>query len=108
MLEQIKKRESTISQSERERKLDEFKKLKEKIARITKKQELTQEEFDSYTKSLDAETVCKYCLGIRNVISLCNNSLFKCEFRSQDKYNFGHGLRFECRRERMLRLRNLL
>ncbi|UCH12348.1 MAG: hypothetical protein JSW18_05920 [Candidatus Omnitrophota bacterium] len=108
MLEHIEKRGRTISKFERERKLDEFKKLKERIAKITKKKELNQEEFDSYVKSLDVDDSCKYSLGIRKVICLCNNALFKCEFRSQDKYNFGLGLRFECRRERMLRLRNLL
>ena len=106
MLEQIKKGSSTISKDERERKLDEFKKLKERIAIITRKKELNEEEFGKYVKSLELEEPCKYSLGIRSVISLCNNSLFKCEFRSQDKYSLGHGSRFECRRQRMLR--NLL
>lgn len=108
MLENIKKGDSVISKSGRAIKLEEFDKLKERIAKITRKGELTQAEFESYIKPLGAEEACKYCMGIRNVLNLCNNNLFKCEFRSQDKYHIKHGSKFECRRARMLKLKSLL
>lgn len=107
MLEQIQKEDR--ASSEREEKLKEFQELKERIAKITKKKELSQAEFDKYIKSLNLQEPCKYALGIRDVMALCNNSLFKCEFRSQDKYRVGHhGSRFECKRKRMLKLKSLL
>jgi hypothetical protein len=106
MLEQIKKEDSSIS--EREKRLQKFERIKERIAAITKKEELNQAEFDSYMKKLEPEESCKYCSGIKSVLNLCNNHLFKCEFRSNDKYKFEHGTRFECKREKMLKLKSLL
>ena len=108
MLEQIKRGEGSISVSERDKRLEKFEKLKERIAAITKKEELNQKEFDSYVKRLEQENPCKYCSGIKGVLNLCNNHLFKCDFRSNDKYHFEHGTRFECKRERMLKLKSLL
>ena len=108
MLEQIKKSESSISESEKAIKLGEFAELKERIAKITHKDEISQIEFDSYIKSLAAGETCKYSLGLRNVVSLCNNNLFKCEFRSHDKYHIKQGSKFECKRAKMLKLKSLL
>ncbi len=108
MLEQLKKSDSLISNTERAAKLEEFGKLKERIAIITRKDELSQEEFDKYLNSLEAKESCKYSSGIKNIMSLCNNSLFKCEFRSNDKYKTGESTKFECKRERILKLKTIL
>jgi DNA-directed RNA polymerase alpha subunit len=68
MLEQINKRGRTIS--EREDKLEEFRKIRERIAKITKRDEQSQEDFNSYVDSLGPCEVCKYCTGVRNVVSV--------------------------------------
>ena len=95
-----------IGKDSHQSRLERFRRLKEQLAVITKKPETTQEEFDNYIQQLSGS--CRYETGIHNIISLCNNNLFKCEYRSKDTFSFGSGRRFECRREQVIKLRSLL
>ena len=92
----------------KEEKLEEFKIIKQRFAFLTGKKEKTQEEFDKYVNSLFNSELCKYITGIENIISLCNNTLFECKFRNRDNFNFRGKLKFECQRERMLKLKELV
>lgn len=90
------------------KKLNEFERIKERVAFLTGKKEKTEEEFDKYIKSLFDSESCKYMTGIKEIVSLCNNNLFSCKFRSRDNFNFRGRLKFECQREKILRLRKLV
>ncbi len=92
----------------KEEKLNEFKRIKERFAFITGKKEKSQQEFDKYMNSLYDSEACKYKTGIKEIVSLCNNTLFECKFRSRDNFNFRGKLKFECQREKTLRLRKLV
>jgi len=98
----------TVGTAEKDERLKEFKRIKERFAFLTGKKEKTQEEFNSYINSLFDGDSCKYMTGIRDIVSLCNNTLFECRFRSRDQFSFSGKSKFECERERMLRLRSLV
>lgn len=92
----------------KEEKLDEFRRIKERFAFLTGKKEKNQHEFDKYINSLYDSEICKYMTGIREIVSLCNNTLFECQFRSRDNFNFRGKFKFECQREKILRLKKLV
>jgi len=94
--------------SEKEKKLELFRRLKEGLAFITNKEEKRQPEFNKYIRSLFDDEPCKYMTGIRNIVSLCNNTLFNCEFRSRENFNYKGKLKFECQREKTIKLRRVL
>lgn len=99
---------SEQAEVKREKKLEDFRRLKEELAKINNHHEETQEDFNQYINSLNKEDICKYATGIREIMSLCNNNLFKCEFRSKEKFNINNTLKFECEREKILRLKSIL
>ena len=68
----------------------------------------TQEEFDGYISELGNGDRCKYMTGIHDIMSLCNNILFKCKFRKDVKFHFKKNEMFECHRDSYLRLRKIL
>ncbi len=99
------KRDTAIKKKE---KLNKFSRIKERVAFLTGKKEKTQDAFEKYISSLFDSELCKYMTGIKEIVSLCNNTLFECKFRSRDNFNFKGKLKFECQRERMIRLRKLV
>lgn len=105
--EQLEKPEKGTA-VKKEEKLSEFRRIKERFALLTGKKEKTQGEFDKYMNSLYDNEVCKHMTGIKEIVSLCNNTLFECKFRSEDNFNFKGKLKFECQREKTLRLRRLV
>ncbi len=104
--EQLEKSEKNAIK--KEERLSNFKQIQERIAFLTGKKEKTQGEFDNYIKSLFDDEPCRYMTGIREIVSLCNNTLFNCKFRSKDNFNFRGKLKFECQREKILRIRRLV
>lgn len=105
--EQLEKSERDVV-VKKDEKLNEFQRIKQRFAFLTGKNEKSQEEFDKYINSLFDSEQCKYMTGIRDIVSLCNNTLFNCKFRSKDNFNFRGRLKFECQREKTLRLRKLV
>lgn len=87
-------------------KVNDIKKLKEKLAFLNKKE--TKEEFNDYINSLIDKDVCKYMSNIRDIINLCNNHLFDCKFKSKERFKFEKKLKPECKREDILRLQRIL
>lgn len=94
--------------SEREKRLELFRRLKEGLAFITNKEEKTQQEFSKYINSLFDDEACRYKTGLKDIVSLCNNTLFNCEFRSKENFSYRGKLKFECQREKIMKLRRVL
>ncbi len=104
--------EDTVQNSQRHVEFDShverFRKMKERMAEILGRAETTQQEFDKYMGILRDHETCKYMTGVHGVMSLCNFPSFQCKFRSTDKYGFSGSDKFECKREKLIKLRNLL
>ena len=88
--------------------MGKFRRMKERLAEILGRAETNQEDFDNYIRLLHDHEACKYMTGVGDIVSLCNFPSFKCQFRSKDKYGFSGSDKFECRREKIVRLRRLL
>ena len=97
-----------FSSEEKKEKLERFRYFKDRLAKITGKPEKTQGEFNEYIKNLPSSLHCKYMTGIKEILSLCNNNLFECRFRSEHNFKIQGKLKFECQRKKMLELKNLL
>ena len=70
--------------------------------------ERTQEEFNNYIKILTRDDICKYATGIHGIITLCNNSLFKCRYQGEHYKSFLKVPKRECKREKLARVESLL
>lgn len=101
-------KEKETSLDKKKDKLDEFRGLKDRLAFLKGRGDKTQSEFDKYIRLLFDDELCKHMTGIKDIISLCNNNLFDCKFRSRDNFNFRGKLKFECLREKEIKLRKLL
>jgi len=88
--------------------LDKFRRMKECLAEVLQRSEKTQEEFDRYIKSLREHELCKYMTGISNIVSLCNFPSFHCKYRGKDSYGVSTNGKYECQRERIIKLSKLL
>ena len=67
-----------------------------------------QEEFERYLNSLIIDENCVFMSGIREIVSLCNDSSFNCKFRSDEYYSLGQSPKKECNRLKMLRYEKIL
>ncbi len=83
-------------------------KIKEKLAFLNNKDEKTQEELDDYISCLSDNKTCKYMKDFKDVINLCNNHLFECNFKSKERFKFENSLKPECKRVDILRLKSIL
>ncbi|MDP7180063.1 MAG: hypothetical protein QF824_02245 [Candidatus Woesearchaeota archaeon] len=92
----------------KEKKLKEFSGIKERLAFLNRRDEKSQDEFNKYIHLLLENENCKYMANHREVLSLCNHNLFDCKFRSRDNFNHNGKLKFECTREKTLKLKSLL
>ena len=88
--------------------INDIKRLKEKLAFLNKKEEKTQEELNNYISSLNDEEICKYMTSMKDIINLCDNHLFDCKFKSNERFKFQDSLKPECKREDILRLKRIL
>ncbi len=86
----------------------DLKRLKEKLAILSDKKEKNQEQFNNYISKLKDDEMCKHMSNMKDIINLCNNHLFDCKFKSQDRFKFEDSLKPECRREDILRLKRIL
>lgn len=82
--------------------------LKQRLAEINKRQETTQEEFDTYISALEDAETCKYMTGIKEIVNVCNFPLFKCRFRGDEVYSIGKIPKRECCREKMIKIKKML
>jgi hypothetical protein len=65
-----------------------------------------QEEFNSYLRSLKDNERCKFMIGLD--LDLCDFEKFECMFRGKEEFSLKSGMKKECRRERVLKLKKML
>jgi len=85
------------------RKQEEFR--RNKLNHLIKE---TKEEFERYIRNLSVGEPCKYMTGISDIINLCNNSLFECEFKGEVYKSLTGAPRRECLREKITRLKKII
>jgi hypothetical protein len=66
----------------------------------------TQDEFDSYIKSLKDTDKCKFMTGLD--FDLCTFEKFECAFRGNETFSIRSGVMKECRRTRVMKLKKAL
>lgn len=69
--------------------------------------EKSQKEFDEYINKLDDKHFCKYSEALGSITLFCNYHL-DCRFQSKVPLRLRGNTKFECNREKFIRLKKIL
>ena len=69
-------------------------------------QPANQWEFEKYIRRLPEKEKCMFQVGIE--LSLCTNTRFECPYKGGETFSLSSGMKRECKRPKILRLKRIL
>ncbi|MFH1848556.1 MAG: hypothetical protein ABH879_00040 [archaeon] len=73
---------------------------------MAKESFISQQDFEDYVRKLPERESCLFLTGIE--LSLCTNEGYPCPYMGKDTFSLKSGVKKECRRPNILRLKKIL